>query len=176
MVIKMIKFKSYLDEGVVSSIAAVVFIKKLTTSFENWDEFKKGIIDKDGKILKGKLSIFNNIARKIKRLFHRFVPNKKYLLLLISMYLLKKEDITDPLEELVKDELDQYLTVEEKVKLIDILNEVSNTTKSVGAFSEKFFVGKNLDKKEAHKIGIKKITRDHSDYSYDPKTGIATFI
>ena len=136
------RFKLYLDEGIVSSVAAFTFIKKLTTSFENWEEFKNGIIDKDGKIINRtkKIPIFNGIARKIKILFQRFVPNKKYLALLLTMYLLKKESVSDPLENLVKEELDQKLTLEEKVVLIDILTEIT-TSKDAGDYPKPFFVG-----------------------------------
>lgn len=122
-------FKGFLNEGAVSTIIAFGFVKLLSTNFEDWKAFKTGIIDKDGKILKNtpKLSIFDNIARKIKILFHKFVPNKKYLAILIAMYLLKKEEVIGDYEKIVKEELDRALTEEEAESLIKILNEVKLT-------------------------------------------------
>ena len=119
-------FKNYINEGTISTIAAFSFIKLLSTSFENWKVFKDGLIDVEGKIIKKtpKLPIFTNIARKIKILFQRFVPNKKYLAVLIAMYLLKKEEVMDDYEQIVKEELDKSLTEEESQKLIKILAEV----------------------------------------------------
>lgn len=181
---KMKSFKSYLDEGIVSSVAAFGFVKKLSTSFEKWDEFKNGIIDKDGRVINKtkKISIFNDIARKIRILFLKFVPNKKYFALLVAMYLIRKEDVSDPLEDLVKEELDNRLSEEEKFTLIDILNEVSNASKSVGNSpkkyfkSEKFFVGRNLSDEDARKIGIKRIRYDHRSFCYNSKSGYCKFV
>lgn len=123
------KFKVFLNEGAISTIAAFSFIKLLSTSFESWQAFKSGLIDEKGKILKKspKLPIFTNIARKIKVLFEKFVPNRKYLAVLIAMYLLKKEDVVDEYELLIKEELDRSLTDEETKSLIKILNEVKLT-------------------------------------------------
>lgn len=171
-------FKTHLNEGVVSALVAVSFITKLTTSFEKWDAFKKGIIDKNGKIIKKntKLPIFDNIARKIKILFHKFLPGKKkYIALLLSMYLIKTEDVDDPYNNLIKEELDHQLTDKEKNSLMGILNEVTNTSKGVGKYSGKFFIGKNLTKK-AQKKAIKKLKSDYRNYSYDPETGNFIFI
>ena len=170
------RFKLYLDEGIVSSVAAFTFIKKLTTSFENWEEFKNGIIDKDGKIINRtkKIPIFNGIARKIKILFQRFVPNKKYLALLLTMYLLKKESVSDPLENLVKEELDQKLTLEEKVVLIDILTEIT-TSKDAGDYPKPFFVGKGLTDEEARALWRRRNKNGGRGFGYNSKTGYCRF-
>lgn len=124
------KFKEFLNEGAITTIAAIGFVKLLSTNFENWESFKSGIIDKDGKILKKspKLPVFTNIARKIKVLFQKFVPNKKYMAMLIAIYLLKKEEVLDGYEEIIKIELEKTLTEDEIKKLVKILCEVELST------------------------------------------------
>ncbi len=171
------KFKTYVNEGVVSTVVAYDFVKKLSTNFEDWKEFKDGIIDADGKIIKSskkKMPPFQNIARKIKLLFHKFVPNKKYLALLLAMYLLK-EDI-DEMENIVKEQLEKDLTPKEKKLLIKVLMEVTSTDKGVGEYSEKLFVGKGLTDDEARTKGLKMIKRDHRGFSYNTKSGYCKFI
>lgn len=174
------KFKTYINEGLVSGIVAIKFIKLLTSNFEKWDLFKSGGIDEDGKIIDKKIKIdtFENIARKIKILFNKFVPNKKYLTLLLAMYLLKKEDIIhpDPVENLLKEQLDNNLSEDEKQLLIKLLKEVTSTSAGVGKYDEKIFVGKDLENKVAYKLGIKKIKKDHRGYKYNKNTGFIIFI
>lgn len=160
-------FKEYINEGVVSVVAAISFTKLLTTPFEKWKSCKMGLIDNKGKILrkpktseeKKQFGVFENIARKIKILFHKFVPDKKYLSLLFAMYLLKKESVNS-LENILKEELNQKLTNDENKILISILYEISNSSKSVGDGKEIFFVGKNLSQDEARKKGLKRIIED----------------
>lgn len=173
------KFKYLFNEGIVSSVAAFSFIKKLTTPFNKWELFKNGTIDEEGKFLKKniKIPVFDGIARKIKRLFHKFLPGKKkYIALLLAMYLLKKEDIADPIEEIVKEELDNQLSENEKNILMNLLNEISNTTKGVGEYSPKFFVGKDLSDEEARRIGIKRMGYNRRGFGYNRRTGMCRFI
>ena len=177
----MTTFKSYLNEGVVTTVLAYKFTTMIATPFDKWKAYKSGMIDIKGKKLrkaktqeeKNQTGAFWNIARKIKILFNKFVPNKKYLALLLAMYLMKKESI-DPYESVVKEQLDKNLTNVEQTMLINILNEISKSTSGF-VEQEKFFVGKDLTKEEARKLGLKKIKKDHRGINYNLKTGIIVF-
>jgi hypothetical protein len=179
----MSSFKNYLNEGVVTALIAYSFTSRIATPFDKWKAYKSGMIDVNGKILrkaqtpeeKKQTGTFWNIARKIKILFNKFVPNKKYLALLLGMYLLKKEN-NDQYENMIKEQLDKDLSKNEHNALIGVLNEISKSSTGVGDYKEKFFVGKDLSKDEARKLGLKKIKKDHRGVSYNPKTGIIVFI
>ena len=177
------RFKNYLNEGVVTAVIAYKFTTMIATPFDKWKTYKSGMIDIKGKILrkantpeeKKQTGTFWNIARKIKILFNKFVPNKKYLALLLGIYLMKKEN-TDQFENMLKEQLDKDLSENEQIALIGVLTEISKASTSVGDYKEKFFVGKGLGFKAAREIGLKKIKRDHRGIKYDPKTGIIVFI
>ena len=123
---KKLSFIGYYNEGIVSTVAVAGFVKMLITDFSKWKEFKSGLIDVDGKLIKTipKISAFKNIARKIKILFKRFVPSKGYLAMLLTIYFLKNEDVISEYDQIIKDELEKSLTEEEKDLLVKVLKEL----------------------------------------------------
>lgn len=62
-----------------NTLAAYKFIKLLSTKFEDWDAFKLGLIDKDGKTLKSastqdekkSMGMFEKLVKNVKKVFHK---------------------------------------------------------------------------------------------------------
>lgn len=108
-----------------SKLQAYNFGILLSKPFKDWQEYKNGIIDEEGKILQtGKINTFENLIRKIKRLLNKFVPDGSFFQTLISLYLLK-ESANDNNE--LKEEIEKVLTDKEQELLYKILNsEVIN--------------------------------------------------
>ena len=74
-------FKEYLSENrAIDLFVAYRFLRILTTTWENQEAFKHGIIDKDGKLLRKANTLTKEDEKKSFTLLHRLVFNLKRIL------------------------------------------------------------------------------------------------
>lgn len=86
-----------ITENVISTAALYIILKKLMTPFEQWDAFKLGIIDKDGKKLKTPITSSERAAWDLlsvfccnfKKVITRFIGKSNWVTNLTMAYLLK---------------------------------------------------------------------------------------
>ena len=122
-----------------ANVAALLFIKLLTTPWQKTDAYKLGIVDGKGKVLK-RIRDMTTDEKRSYTLFHRLVFNIKRLLgkipfanrlpLLTSFFtafMLLKENTEDSKEITMK-----MLLSEEKLRMSEILNE--DETKMLSSF------------------------------------------
>ena len=94
--------KTLLTEGAVDFIVLYSFLKRLTTPFEQWDAYKLGIIDIDGKVLRKRATLttpeekrafllFDILILNIKKLIHKIPGGKSKLATFIAGLFLIKE-------------------------------------------------------------------------------------
>lgn len=94
--------RQFLTEGVVDILVLYTFLKKLTTPFEDWDAFKLGIIDADGKVLrkratltslkeKAAFTLLDVLVMNIKKIIERLPNGKSRLATFIAGLFLMKE-------------------------------------------------------------------------------------
>ena len=112
-----------------SKLKAYHFAILMAKPFSDWEEFKKGWIDKKGKYtdlgIKNKKSVdvFRNLVRKIKLILLRYVPDSKALQFMISLYLLK-EDEDNSFNNSILYDIIEILTESEISKLDDIFDDL----------------------------------------------------
>lgn len=115
------------------------FIRRLATPFREWDAYKLGIIDENGKVLKKRSTFKTPEERNAWGLFDRLVANLKKLLGTIPLgktrlasyaaaLLLLKESNNTELEDLDDDELDKLVDemFKEYLEELDIVEEIVN--------------------------------------------------
>lgn len=98
--------KTLLTEGAVDFVVLYSFLKKLTTPFEQWDAYKLGIIDDEGKVLRKRVtltepeekrafSLFDILILNIKKMIHKLPGGKSRLATFIAGLFLIKEQRND---------------------------------------------------------------------------------
>lgn len=106
--------------GVLNYYLVYEFIKKLTRPFTEWEAFKKGVIDKDGKVLvkkkertwdqKSSYTLFDNLVRNIKLVLVNLPGGMTRLgSFAAALYLIKEHQMfidTDSLNESIVPEVD----------------------------------------------------------------------
>lgn len=96
------KHKIFLSEGAVDFVVLYSFLKKLTTPFEQWDAYKLGIIDDEGKVLRKRatltepderraFTLFDILVLNIKKMVHKLPGGKSRLATFIAGLFLIKE-------------------------------------------------------------------------------------
>lgn len=94
--------KTLLTEGAVDFVVLYSFLRKLTTPFEQWDAYKLGIIDAEGKVLRKRatlteppekraFTLFDILVLNIKKMIHRLPGGKSRLATFIAGLFLIKE-------------------------------------------------------------------------------------
>lgn len=121
-----------------NKLKAYEFAIKLSRSFEKWDAFELGLIDKDGELIKrpktkeekDSLDTFDNLIRKVKRLLLKYIPGKNLFSFIISAYLLKQEGIINGNNNVI-DEINEILSDDEQACLItNLLNCIKMNIKT----------------------------------------------
>jgi hypothetical protein len=93
----MMKNNYLLTESVVSTISVYLILRKLMTDFDQWDAFKLGIINKDGKKLRNPVTakereswdILTRLCWNIKKISYKFIGKSKFATYFTAAYLLK---------------------------------------------------------------------------------------
>lgn len=119
--------------GAFSKLMAITFATLLAKPFKNWKAFKLGLINEKGdKIKEAKtpeekkaLAGIKDFVRKLKRLLIKVLPDSRLLGFLITLYLLKKESISEEENE-IKEEIDNVLTKRELNDMLNYLNICKN--------------------------------------------------
>lgn len=133
----------------INVLLAYRFIKLLTAPFEEWDAFKLGLIDKDGKSIKQPkkpdekkaLGVFQRLVKNIKRIIAK-APLGKFQIasLAIALKLLKEETGEDfeehfiTLLEEMQVEISTDLTLNENNSQEEYLKSGTYTDESGGMF------------------------------------------
>lgn len=86
-----------LTENMVNTVALYMILKKIMAPFEDWDAYKLGIIDKDGKKLKepknskelAAWDLLTKFVWNFKKTIMKFVGKSKFATFLSAAYLLK---------------------------------------------------------------------------------------
>jgi len=103
--------------GAVDIFMVYQFLKRLATPFTNWDAYKLGVIDKDGKILIPKnkrdfkqnqsLKIFDVMILKLKRLLGKVPLGKsKIASYAAALWLIREYDETKSEEQVLNEDVD----------------------------------------------------------------------
>lgn len=123
------KFSELLQEGAMSRITttymAYRFGKLLKKDFTDWEAYKFGLIDEEGKIIKkptskeekNTLGTIETLARKIKKTLLKYVGNRKVMFTVMALYLMKRESVDVKIEEA----LNATLTESEIASTIELL-------------------------------------------------------
>lgn len=88
-----------ISESIIDTAALYILLKKIITPFEQWDAYKLGIIDKDGKKIKAPISskeraswdLLDRFACNFKSLIIRFIGKSNFVTYFSLAYLLKDQ-------------------------------------------------------------------------------------
>ena len=93
-------------KGVFDIAAVYMFLKRLVTPFEEWEAFKTGVIDADGKVITSKKDrtgeqdrswgYFDRLVGNLKKLLNKIPGGKSRLGTFAAALLLIKEQELDP--------------------------------------------------------------------------------
>lgn len=93
-------------KGVVDLAAIYMFLKRLVTPFEQWDAYKTGLIDKDGKVIVDKadrtpeqiksFGYFDRLVANLKKLLGKVPGGKTRIASFAAALLLLREKNIDP--------------------------------------------------------------------------------
>lgn len=93
-------------KGVVDLAAIYMFLKRLVTPFEQWDAYKTGLIDKDGKVIVDKadrtpeqnksFGYFDRLVANLKKLLGKVPGGKSRIASFAAALLLLREKNIDP--------------------------------------------------------------------------------
>ena len=117
-------------KGAIDIAAVYMFLKRLVTPFENWDAYKVGMIDKDGKVIVSKgertpeqeksWGYFDRLVANLKKLLGKIPGGRTRIASFAAALLLLREENIDP------DDL-QYL----EERLIHYIDEATMLTEEV---------------------------------------------
>jgi len=129
------KNKYLMTETLFSSVATYMILKKLMTDFTDWDAFKLGIIDKDGKKLRHPVSskereswdILTRFCWNLKKTSMKFLGKSKFVQYFTAAYLLK-DSINMFYYDANKNRLDETvldtLTCEKQLAILTVLKKL----------------------------------------------------
>lgn len=93
-------------KGVIDLAAIYMFLKRLVTPFEQWDAYKTGLIDKDGKVIVDKadrtpeqnksFGYFDRLVANLKKLLGKIPGGKTRIASFAAALLLLREKNLDP--------------------------------------------------------------------------------
>jgi hypothetical protein len=93
-------------KGVIDLAAIYMFLKRLVTPFEQWDAYKTGLIDKDGKVIVDKadrtpeqnksFGYFDRLVANLKKLLGKIPGGKTRIASFAAALLLLREKNIDP--------------------------------------------------------------------------------
>lgn len=124
-------------KGVIDIALIYSFLKRLVTPFENWEAYKVGMIDKDGKVIVQKSDrtqeqerswgYFDRLVANLKKLLGKVPFGKSRIASFAAALLLLKEQNLDPDDlDLLEEKLNHYMGE------VDVLMEEAPTN-SAGA-------------------------------------------
>jgi len=126
-----------LTEKLTSTIVIYMILKRLLTKWENWEAYKNGIIDKNGKrIRKPRTSkeresfdILDRFCWSIKRLLTKFIGDSKFVYLFSTAYLMKEELSTIVITNFdkYKEELSSF-TATQQQQIFNVLKEMEQNS------------------------------------------------
>ena len=125
--------KYLITEGLADTVMVYLIIKKLSKPFKEWDAYKEGLIDENGKKLKTAITfkerkawtVFDRFIANLKKIMSKFVGKSRFAAIATSVYLLK-----DSQKILVNNNLlmeateDSELTANLQLKIKKLMNEV----------------------------------------------------
>ena len=120
-------------KGVVDIAAVYMFLKRLVTPFQEWDAYKTGVIDADGKVITNKKDrtgeqdrswgYFDRLVGNLKKLLNKVPGGKTKLGTFAAALLLIKEHQINPddeeyLEECLMHYMDEVQTLQETTNIV----------------------------------------------------------
>jgi len=110
-----------MPKGVIDIFLIYQFLKRLVTPFENWDAYKSGVIDKDGKVILSKdertseqnksWGYYDILLANLKKLLGKIPGGKTRLASFAAALLLLREQNIDPNNlEYLEEKLNYYMT------------------------------------------------------------------
>lgn len=102
----------------VSVFVAIKFVKLLATPWKEWDAFKLGLIDENGRKIKNAksieeksaMSIFHIMVKNIKRLLEKIPFGKSKLATYATALFLIRENMSDDTKVAIQNELLRYMS------------------------------------------------------------------
>jgi len=128
-------------KGVLDIALIYTFLKRLVTPFDQWDAYKKGMIDKDGKVIvpKGERTpeqdkswgYYDRLVANLKKLLGKIPGGKSRIASFAAALLLLREENIDPDNiELLEEKLTQYM--EEATYLSEEMTAGSGAVAGIG--------------------------------------------
>jgi len=147
---------SYLiKESLADTVMVYIIIKKLSKPFEEWEAFKIGLIDKDGKKLRTAITfkerktwtVFDRFIANLKKIMSKFVGKSRFAAIATSAYMLRDSQTILLDKNLLFEHQDIDMSVNTQLQIKQLMNEVD--IESMNLDNEVFFafmVERNLPK------------------------------
>jgi hypothetical protein len=122
-----------IQEGITSTIATYMVLRRLTKPFEEWDAYKLGIIDEKGKKLRHPVSSeerdswtsIDKFVANLKRIMQQFVGKSQLAAYLTSIYLLRDSIEVFGKNRLLLHESLDTLSSQKQCKIYNVFKEMT---------------------------------------------------
>jgi len=148
--------KYLITEGLADTVMVYLIIKKLSTPFTEWEAYKKGIIDENGKKIKTPITaeerrawtVFDRFVANLKKIMSKFVGKSKFAAIATSAYLLRDSQSALFKNNLLTESQEEIdLTANMQLKIKQLMNETKIETYSGdNEMFLLFMIERNIDK------------------------------
>jgi len=145
--------KCLLDESLADTVMVYLIIKKLSKPFKEWDAYKLGLIDQDGKKQKEAITfterkawtVFDRFIANLKKIMSKFVGKSRFAAIATAAFLLKDGKYLTQKDLILESDID--LDIHTQLEIKKLMNEVDMD----GYYSENemfmlFMIEKNIHK------------------------------
>ena len=143
-----------LTESLADTVIVYLIIKKLSTPFEEWEAYKEGIIDRNGKKIKEPKTFkerkawtfFDRFIANLKRIMQKFVGKSRFAAIATAAVLLK-DNFTPIAGPLLTEENAEELTSANQLEIKRVLNTLDDLPKlssSIDDMKLEFYIERYL--------------------------------
>ena len=148
--------KYMITEGLADTVMVYLIIKKLSTPFTEWEAYKKGLIDENGKKIKTAVTfderkswtVFDRFIANLKKIMSKFVGKSRFAAIATSAYLLRDSQkvlFNNNLLTEKQEEIDLSANMQLQIK--QLMNETNvDTYNGDNEMFLLFMIEKNIDK------------------------------
>lgn len=143
-----------LTESLADTVIVYLIIKKLAMPFEEWDAYKEGIIDHNGKKIKEPKTFkerktwtfFDRFIANLKRIMQKFVGKSKFAAIATAVVLLK-DSLVPVVGDLITEENTEHLTGAKQLdikRIVDALAELPKLPSDIDDMKLEFYIERYL--------------------------------
>ncbi len=156
-----------IKESLADTVMVYLIIKKLSKPFPEWEAYKLGLIDADGKKLKTAMSfkerrawtVFDRFIANLKKIMSKFVGKSRFAAIATAAYMLRDSKTILYTNDLLNESKDELgLTANTQLKIKQLMNDVQ--IEAVDLKDEVFFtfmVERNMNKMITQNIDFLKM-------------------